>query len=93
MCDEETPDEQACQTGDISFAAAGSPVHLVVDVTGYYIKAVQRGTVRHGAGVGADNFLCVNNAQGVRFGLSSQVAHRADADRPVSGGHLGVYPR
>ena len=81
MCDEEIPNERGCPFGDISFLVAVSPAHLVVDVTGYYVKPVQRDSARHGAGVGADRFLCVNSVQSVRFGLSSQVAQRADADR------------
>ena len=70
-----------CPTGDINFVAAVSAVHLVVDVTGYYIKPVETATQRHGAGPGPENFLCVNNLAGVRFGLSSQMAHKAEAGR------------
>ena len=51
MCDQEIPDADACPTGDISFVAAVSSTHLVVDVTGYYIKSViPGGRGRYGAG-------------------------------------------
>ena len=79
MCDAESG-SFACPSGDISFTAAVSPVHLVVDVAGYYIKPVLPGASRHGAGAGADNFPCINNAQSVRFGLSSFMAQAAGAE-------------
>ena len=78
MCDQEA--SAPCQTGDISFLAAVSPMHLVVDVTGFYIKSVVSGTGRHGAGAGFDSFPCLNNSQLVRFGLSSHMAQRAGAE-------------
>jgi hypothetical protein len=75
MCDEEVDGARACEPeGDISFRAAVSAVHLVVDVTGYYIKPVRPGTGRHGAGAGFDSFPCINNLHQVRFGLSSHMA-------------------
>jgi hypothetical protein len=77
MCDQELV--APCAAGDISFSSAVSPTHLVVDVTGYYIKPVYVGSHRNGAGPGADSFLCVNPSQGVRYGLSSRFAHYADA--------------
>ena len=81
MCDQEVPGADACQTGDISFVAAVSSVHLVVDVTGYYIKPVlSSGTGRHGAGAGFDNFPCINTSSGVRYGLSSEMAPWVNAE-------------
>ena len=80
MCDAESAGSFACPSGDISFTAAVSPVHLVVDVAGYYIKPVLPGARRHGAGAGPDNFPCINNAEQVRFGLSSFMAQAAGAE-------------
>ena len=80
MCDQEASAALVCQSGDISFLAGVSSTHLVVDVSGYYIKPHERGSGRHGAGAGFDSFPCVNNAQLVRFGLSSHMAPRASAD-------------
>jgi hypothetical protein len=67
MCDQvsDTP----CSGGDISFRAASNPVHLVVDVVGYFSHARLPGQERWGAGAGRDNFLCIRNGQ--RSGLST----------------------
>jgi hypothetical protein len=75
MCQED------CPAGDISFVAGVSAVHLVVDVMGYYSKPVEPDSWRHGAGPGIENFLCVNNTAGVRFGLSSRFGHKSEAER------------
>jgi hypothetical protein len=75
MCDQHSTNP--CAAGDIHFQAAVSSVHLVVDVTGYYSKPTLPGSVRHGAGVGVDNFLCLAN--GIRFGLTSKFATWANA--------------
>jgi hypothetical protein len=79
MCDQEAT--IPCPSGDISFLAGVSSTHLVVDVTGYYIKPHEEGSGRHGAGAGFDSFVCPNNAQNVRYGLSAHIAARANADR------------
>jgi len=69
-----------CATGDISFVAAVSAVHLIVDVVGYFATPRHISTHRYGAGAGFDSFLCLNNAAGVRFGLSHMLANYAGAD-------------
>ena len=80
MCDEWETMGHVCENVDISFLAAVSSTHLVVDVTGYYIKPVKRGSARHGTGAGYDELLCVDEAARVRFGLSSHMAERASAE-------------
>jgi hypothetical protein len=67
MCDQVT--ESPCSSGDVSFRAAVNPVHLVVDVVGYFAKPYWPMQQRYGAGPGLDNFLCLRN--GMRSGLSS----------------------
>jgi hypothetical protein len=77
MCDQNMVGP--CASGDISFLAGVSTVHLVVDVTGYYSKPALPGNSRFGAGPGPDNLLCVNTAFNVRFGLSYRMADSASA--------------
>jgi hypothetical protein len=78
LCDEvaATP----CAQGDLSFVAAVSSVHLVVDVVGYFARPARPGAQRYGAGTGFDNFLCLNSAEGVRFGLSDIITSWITAD-------------
>jgi hypothetical protein len=77
MCDQVAP--TPCTTGDISFLAAVSPTHLVVDVVGYFTTSGRPGAVRHGTGADADSALCASPISGVRFGLSAIAVEWAGA--------------
>jgi hypothetical protein len=79
MCDQVAA--PACASGDMTFRAAVSATHLVVDVTGYFAhRVVELRAQRHGAGAGVDSFLCSNPSTGIRFGLSKHIANFAGAD-------------
>jgi hypothetical protein len=77
LCDQVA--ESPCAAGDVSFVAAVNTVHLVVDVAGYFSAETLPDALRYGAGAGADSFLCLNAAQGIRYGLSRKLANYADA--------------
>jgi hypothetical protein len=73
MCDQVEVMPFPCQAGDVNFRSEVSNVHLVVDVTGYFVKPATLGASRYGL-TGIDEFTCVNNAAGVRYGLSHRLA-------------------
>jgi hypothetical protein len=85
MCDQAAVMPFPCQSGDISFVAAVSTTHLVVDVAGYFMKSSNSAARRYGV-TGVDEHLCINTNAGVRIGLSRQLARWDTADRACPAG-------
>lgn len=85
MCDQTEVMPFPCQSGDISFRSAISNLHLVIDVTGYFVKPTMAGASRYGL-TGIDEFLCVNNAAKVKYGLSRRLARWDNAETACPAG-------